>query len=65
MIEEEKKEEKPVWVEKEKNKTESSLIVQTALHTERRNLWVVDSGCSNHMIGDKKKFIKIDDWNDG
>ncbi|GLJ11294.1 hypothetical protein SUGI_0151080 [Cryptomeria japonica] len=65
MIEEEKKEEKQVWIEKEKNKIESSLIVQTPLHAERRNLWVVDSGCSNHMTGDKKIFIKIDDWNGG
>lgn len=45
-----KKEAKPVWVEKDKNKEESSIIVQIALHVERINLWAVDSGCSNHMI---------------
>lgn len=65
VTKEEKKEEKLVWVEMEKNKTESSLIVQTALHAERKNLWVFDSGCSNHMTRDKKKFIKLDDWNCG
>ncbi|GLJ30858.1 hypothetical protein SUGI_0613390 [Cryptomeria japonica] len=58
-----KKETQLVWVEKEKDKEESSLIVQTSLHVERRNLWVVDNGCSNHMIGDRKKFIKLEDWN--
>lgn len=60
-----KKESQPVWVEKEKDKAKSSLIVQTAIHVERINLWVVDSGCSNHMTGDKKKFINLDDWNGG
>lgn len=59
------KETKPVWVEKEKDKAESSEIVQTALHAEWKNLWVVDSGCSNHMTSDKKKFIKLEDWNGG
>lgn len=62
---EKKKEDIPIWVEKDKNKAESSLIVQTTLHVERRNLWVVDSGCSNHMTGDKKKFIKLEDYNGG
>lgn len=41
------------------------MIVQTALHVERRNLWVVDNDCSNHMTDDKKKFIKLEVWNGG
>lgn len=60
-----KKEDKQVWAEKDKDKPETSFIVQTTLHTERKNLWVVESGFSNHMTGDKKKFIKLEDWNGG
>lgn len=61
IVADKKKETQPIWVEKEKDKAESSLIVQTSLHVERRNLWVVDSGCSNYITGDKNKFIKIED----
>lgn len=32
---------------------------------KRRNILVVDSGCSNQMNRDKKKFIKFEDWNGG
>lgn len=39
--------------------------MQTALHIERKNLWVDDSGFSKHMTEDKKEFIKLDDWNSG
>lgn len=56
---------KQVCEEKDKDKVESSLIIQTALHVERKNLCVVDSGCSNHMTSDKKKFIKLEYWNGG
>lgn len=63
VIVKKKQESKQIWVEKDKDKAESSLIVQTTLHIERKNLWVVDSGCSNHMTGDKKKLIKFEYWN--
>lgn len=59
MTTEKKKETKQVWIEKEKDKIESSLIVQTSLHAERKKFWVVDNGFSNHMIEDKKKFTKL------
>ncbi|CAM8902478.1 unnamed protein product [Rhodiola kirilowii] len=29
--------------------------------TERRGIWFLDSGCSNHMTGDKNWFVEIDD----
>ena len=28
---------------------------------ESDNIWFLDSGCSNHMIGDRKKFVQLDD----
>ena len=27
--------------------------------TEKQNQWHLDNGCSKHMIGDPKKFIKL------
>lgn len=36
------------------------MISQTALHAKEQDLWVIDSGCSKHMIGDKKKFIQLE-----
>lgn len=28
---------------------------------ESDNIWYLDSGCSNHMTGDRKKFVQLDD----
>lgn len=33
---------------------------QKALHEEEKNVWYLDSGCSNHMTGQKGAFINID-----
>ncbi|XP_058760700.1 uncharacterized protein LOC131634032 [Vicia villosa] len=33
---------------------------QKALHEEGKNVWYWDSGCSNHMTGQKEAFINID-----
>ena len=38
---------------------ESSMIVLRA--TESQNLWHLDSGCSKHMTGDSRKFIRLKD----
>ena len=27
--------------------------------------WIIDSGCSNHMIGDKEKFVSISEYKRG
>src|ERR1051325_11706261 len=32
---------------------------QKALHEEGKNVWYLDSGCSNHMTGQKEAFINI------
>ena len=29
--------------------------------TKKQNIWILDSGCSKHMIGDPNKFIKLRD----
>ena len=46
---------KTYWREKEEK--ESSMIALCA--TENQNLWHLDSGCSKHITGDPKKFIKL------
>jgi len=41
-------------------------IVISALHARsEKDDWVIDSGCSNHMIGDKSKFIKLEKFDGG
>lgn len=32
-------------------------MVTTFHAREERNYWIIDSGCSNHMISDKSKFF--------
>lgn len=45
---------------------ERSLILWTALHSkEEPNAWVINSGCSNHMISDRRKLTNLKMWNGG
>ncbi|XP_059073489.1 uncharacterized protein LOC131070384 [Cryptomeria japonica] len=37
-------------------KLEQSMLVQTTLISTKSAIWVLDIGCSHHMIGDKNKF---------
>lgn len=36
--------------------------MQTTLHSIKKNLWVVDSGFSHHMIGNKSNFIFYENY---
>lgn len=46
--------------------SDRSLIVWTSLHAkEEPNAWVIDSGFSNHMNGDRRKLINLEKWNGG
>lgn len=54
-----------VWRPKQIQNIEQSLLVQTAFLSNKKSLWVVDSGCSNHMTGDKDKFLKLEDYAGG
>lgn len=38
----------------------SKTIANTFYARRDRNDRLINSGCSNHMIGDKRKFIKIE-----
>jgi hypothetical protein len=29
------------------------------LYVKKSDKWIIDNGCSNHMIGDKEKFEEI------
>ncbi|XP_057815814.1 uncharacterized protein LOC131029369 [Cryptomeria japonica] len=51
-----------IW--KPKKKIEA-LVVQTALHSVKKNHWVVDNGCSHHMTGDKSKFVVFENYSQG
>lgn len=42
------------------------MIVWTTFHAkEEPNSWVIDNGCSTHMIGDRRNFINLNKWNGG
>ncbi|XP_057821524.2 uncharacterized protein LOC131034148 [Cryptomeria japonica] len=41
-------------------KLEQSMLVQTALISTNSSIWVLDSGCSHHMTGDKNKFSALE-----
>ena len=48
------------------DKDENSLIMQIALKAQKKSTpWILDSGCSSHMTGDKQKFTKIQDYDGG
>lgn len=56
-----------VWQKKEQAiQGDRSFIVQTALKAQKvteaksKKPWILDSGCSSHMTGDKSKFVKIE-----
>ena len=35
------------------------------LDIKSKKLWFLDSGCSRHMTGDKRKFLSLDERKDG
>ena len=46
-------------------KDESDEDEATALMTcvNKNDRWIIDSGCSHHMTGDKSKFITLTSYN--
>ncbi|KAE8667231.1 tir-nbs resistance protein [Hibiscus syriacus] len=44
---------------------ELALTVTTPERIDYKNDWIVDSGCSNHMTGDKKKLQNLSEYNGG
>jgi hypothetical protein len=46
-------------------KINKSMFVQMDLHSEEKDLWIIDSGCSRHMTGDKMKFDKLINYKGG
>ncbi|OMO52806.1 Integrase, catalytic core [Corchorus capsularis] len=45
----------------EKEEEESILMVCHVKEETQSNMWYLDSGCSNHMSGDKEAFSKLDE----
>ena len=45
----------------------SCMNVEEALaaRVQEKNEWVIDSGCSHHMIGDKSKFVSLENYDGG
>lgn len=37
------------------------LIANTQSNDEQVNMWYLDSGCNNHMIGNKNWFIELEE----
>jgi len=56
------KEEDPV-----PTKSASCVNVESALasQVEEKDEWVIDSGCSHHMTGDKSKFVSLERYEVG
>ena len=53
-------------VKKNTEKAKDSLIVQMAFKAQKKTSpWVLDSGCSSHMTGDKEKFSKLQQYEGG
>lgn len=47
-------------------KLEEERTVKTALHAKiQLSTWIIDSGCSNHMTGNKDKFINLKNYDGG
>ncbi|KAE8679564.1 tir-nbs resistance protein [Hibiscus syriacus] len=44
---------------------ELALTVTTPEQIDYKNDWIVDSGCSNHMTGDKHKLQNLSEYNGG
>ena len=34
-------------------------------HVRKNDIWIIDSGCSHHMIGDKTKFEHFEHYDGG
>jgi transposase InsO family protein len=48
------------YAEGESDEGNLFFACQKAFHEEGKNVWYLDSGCSNHMTGQKEPFINID-----
>ncbi|KAE8684131.1 PLAC8 family protein [Hibiscus syriacus] len=44
---------------------ELALTVTTVERIDYKNYWIIDSGCSNHMTGDKQKLQNLSEYNGG
>ncbi|KAM2890706.1 hypothetical protein COP2_009095 [Malus domestica] len=44
---------------------ELALTVTTQERMDYKNDWIVDSGCSNHMMGDKQKLQNLSEYKGG
>ncbi|KAE8679378.1 hypothetical protein F3Y22_tig00111402pilonHSYRG01323 [Hibiscus syriacus] len=55
---------KDCWTKK-KPVEKLALTVTTPERIDYKNDWIVDSGCSNHMTGDKQKLQNLSEYNGG
>ena len=45
---------------KKEEKEDTLLIVHNERMQDKENMWYLDNGASNHMCGDKNKFMELD-----
>lgn len=51
---------KLIWRPKRRNLEHEGIFSQTKLLAKVENTWILDSGCSHHMTGDKIIFTKLE-----
>ncbi|XP_060182192.1 uncharacterized protein LOC132611845 [Lycium barbarum] len=59
--ESENREEQAKMVENYRDKQETLLFSSSATEENKGNEWFIDSGCSNHMYGNKELFVDLDE----
>ncbi|XP_043696877.1 uncharacterized protein LOC122647574 [Telopea speciosissima] len=57
---------KTIWVKKKDVVENSSMVVKTTLKAQNKPMpWLLDSGCSHHMTGNKEMFKKYQQYDGG
>ena len=54
-----------ITVKDESDNDEEEDNMTLISHVRKNDTWIIDSGCSHHMTGDKKKFEHFEDYDGG
>ncbi|KAL4573701.1 hypothetical protein LXL04_020516 [Taraxacum kok-saghyz] len=57
----EERERGTTFVHREENETKTMFMILSTQETQFNDIWYVDSGCSNHMTGNRGIFVSMDE----